>query len=80
MLAELSSMAVGLAMFLPTAWANGWRAPYKQHMRERENLRHRSPHKVAIQAMSLFHIYLHTPTNVAFIKEPLFVVNIFIKQ
>lgn len=30
MLAALSNMAVGLAMFLPTAWAKGWRAPWKR--------------------------------------------------
>lgn len=30
MLAAESSMAVGLAMFLPTAWAKGWRAPCRR--------------------------------------------------
>lgn len=30
MLAAESSMAVGLAMFLPTAWAKGWRAPCRK--------------------------------------------------
>lgn len=30
MLAALSNMAVGLAIFLPTAWAKGWRAPWKR--------------------------------------------------
>lgn len=33
MLAEESSIAVGLAMFLPTAWAKGWRAPCKRSRR-----------------------------------------------
>lgn len=30
MLAALSNMAVGLAIFLPTACAKGWRAPWKR--------------------------------------------------